>query len=139
MPDSEVPSSFFITEEDIPKWKEQRASKIIKRTTKEGFTYTYSEGAMAWPDPLDKPARTILTGEGGKGASRMKHAIYAENGKIRRLVPDELNQIQMFPQGWTRDEGNGKTMTDGHRAFCMGNTLVVGIPHAIGKALATRI
>ena len=30
-------------------------------------------------------------------------------------------------------------MTDGHRAFCMGNALVVGIPHLIGKELARRI
>ena len=80
-------------------------------------------------------ASSILTGEGGKGASRMKHAIYAQNGKIRRLVPDGLDQIQMFPKGWTADEGDGKKMADGHRAFCMGNALVVGIPHAIGVSM----
>lgn len=80
-------------------------------------------------------ASSILTGEGGKGASRMKHAIYAQNGKVRRLVPDGLDQIQMFPKGWTADEGDGKKMTDGHRAFCMGNALVVGIPHAIGISM----
>lgn len=111
---------------------------------REGFTYMYSEGAMAWPDPLDRPARTILTGEGGRGASRMKHAVEGDSGRIRRLVPDELDQIQMFPKGWT-DAG----MTDGQRAFCMGNALdgqrtfcmgsalVVGIPHAIGRVLAS--
>lgn len=139
VPDAEVPEAFFIEESELPKWEEQRASKKVERTTKEGFSYVYSEGAMAWPDPLDRPARTILTGEGGKGASRMKHAIFAENGRIRRLVPDELDQIQMFPKGWTRDEGDGKLMTDGHRAFCMGNALVVGIPHAIGKTIAKRL
>lgn len=129
VPDSEVPESFFIAEEDIPKWEAQRASKKIERTTKEGFTYTYSEGAMAWPDPLDKPARTILTGEGGRGASRMKHAVFAEDGRIRRLVPDELDMIQMFPKGWTRG------MSDSQRAFCMGNALVVGVVERIGKAI----
>lgn len=134
--DSEVPEHFFIKLDDIPKWEAQRASKKIERTTKEGFTYLYSEGAMPWPDPLDKPARTILTGEGGAGASRMKHAIYAEDGRIRRLVPDELDMIQMFPKGWTADEGDGEPMSEGHRAFCMGNALVVGIPHRIGKEIA---
>lgn len=129
VPDSEVPDSFFIDRDDIPKWEAQRASKKIERTTRDGFTYTYSEGAMAWPDPLDKPARTILTGEGGKGASRMKHAIYAEDGRIRRLVPDELDMIQMFPKGWTRG------MSDSQRAFCMGNALVVGVVERIGKAI----
>ncbi len=129
--DVEVPPQFFIDEVDIPKWEHQRAAKREPRVTKEGFEYMYTEGAMAWPDPIDKPARTILTGEGGRGASRMKHAIMGDSGRIRRLVPDELDQIQMFPKGWT-DTG----MTDGHRAFCMGNALVVGIPHAIGKIIA---
>lgn len=130
VPDSEVPEAFFIPKEKIASWKDQRAAKKIERE-KDGFTYTYAEGAMAWPDPLDKPARTILTGEGGSGASRMKHAIEGDSGRIRRLVPDELDQIQMFPKGWT-DTG----MTDGHRAFCMGNALVVEIPHRIGQQLA---
>lgn len=48
----------------------------------------------------------------------------------RRLVPDELDQLQGFPKGWT-DTG----MTDGHRAFCMGNALVTGVPHRIGEAM----
>lgn len=80
-------------------------------------------------------ASSILTGEGGKGASRMKHAIYAQNGKIRRLVPDGLDQIQMFLKAGRLMRGDGKKMTDGHRAFCMGNALVVGIPHAIGVSM----
>lgn len=45
-------------------------------------------------------------------------------------MSDELDQIQMFPKGWT-DTG----MTDGHRAFCMGNALVVEIPHRIGQRI----
>lgn len=60
----------------------------------------------------------------------MKHAVMGDSGRIRRLVPDELDQIQMFPKGWT-DTG----MSDGNRAFCMGNALVVGIPHEIGKRI----
>lgn len=136
VPDSEVPEAFFIPKEELPKWEYQRSAKREPRTTKAGFTYTYTEGAMAFPDPLDKPARTILTGEGGRSASRMKHAIRGDSGRIRRLVPDELDQIQMFPKGWTRGEGDGKKMSDGHRAFCMGNALVVGIPHRIGVEIA---
>lgn len=137
VPDTEVPEQFFIDEEDLPKWEYQRSAKKEERTTANGFTYNYTEGAMAWPDPLDQPARTILTGEGGRGASRMKHAVTGSSGRIRRLIPDELDQIQMFPKGWTASEGNGKRMTDGHRAFCMGNALVVGVPHMIGKVIAS--
>ena len=130
VPDAQVPPQFFIDEAELPKWEYQRAAKREPRVTSEGFEYMYTEGAMAWPDPLDRPARTILTGEGGRGASRMKHAVMGDSGRIRRLVPDELDQIQMFPKGWT-DTG----MTDGHRAFCMGNALVVGIPHRIGMTI----
>ena len=85
---------------------------------------------MAFPDSTSQPSRTILTGEGGRGASRTKHVV-EQDGRLRRLVPDELDQLQMFPKGWT-DTG----MSDGRRAFCMGNALVTGIPHRIGKVLA---
>ena len=88
---------------------------------------------MAFPDSLDKPSRTILTGEGGRGASRFKHVIEV-NGRYRRLVPDELDQLQGFPKGWTNTG-----MTNGHRAFCMGNALVTDIPHRIGKAIVRRL
>lgn len=138
VPDSEVPEQFFIAPDKLERWEYLKGPKKEPRKTREGFTYNYSEGGMAFPDALDAPARTILTGEGGSGASRMKHVIMGDSGRLRRLVPDELDQIQMFPKGWTQSEGNGKTMSDGHRAFCMGNALVVGIPHRIGEEIARR-
>lgn len=134
VPDTEVSAEFFIDDDKIPAWEAGRAAKRIDRVSKSGHPYVYTEGSMPWPDPTDRPARTILTSEGGKGASRMKHAVRGDSGRIRRLVPDELDQIQMFPKGWT-DTG----MTDGHRAFCMGNALVVGIPHRLGQELAKRL
>lgn len=30
-------------------------------------------------------------------------------------------------------------MSDVRRAFCMGNALIVGIPHRIGEAIAKRL
>lgn len=132
--DSMVPESYFIPDEKLESWIIARSSKKITRTTKAGFTYTYSEGAMAWPDSLDRPARTILTAEGGAGASRMKHAIKGSSGRYRRLIPDELDKIQMFPAGWTNSG-----MSDARRAFCMGNALVVGIPHRIGMEMSKRL
>lgn len=136
--DAEVPEQFFIAPDKLERWQYLKGPKKEPRTTRAGFTYNYSEGGMAFPDSLDKPARTILTGEGGMSASRMKHVIIGDSGRYRRLVPDELDQLQMFPKGWTRDEGEGKTMSDGHRAFCMGNALVVGIPHRIGMVIAQQ-
>lgn len=130
---SEVPDDFYIPSEKLGRWEYLKGSKSEERTNKQtGFTYHYSEGAMAFPDSLDNPSRTILTGEGGSGASRFKHIVKID-GRYRRLVPDELDQLQDFPKGWT-DTG----MTDGQRAFCMGNALVVRIPHMIGKEIAKR-
>lgn len=131
IPLDEVPEEFFIEPEQLPKWEYLKGSKREERTNrKTGFTYWYSEGQMAFPDATDRPSRTILTGEGGRGASRFKHVIKCGDGRYRRLVPDELDQLQGFPRGWTNTG-----MTDGNRAFCMGNALVTGIPHLIGKAI----
>ena len=71
-----VPEQFYISDEKLPDWRYLKGSKREERTNKKtGFTYTYSEGAMSFPDAIDKPSRTILTGEGGTGASRFKHVI----------------------------------------------------------------
>lgn len=129
--ESDVPEQFYIADEKLPDWRYLKGAKREERTNKKtGFTYTYSEGAMSFPDSIEKPSRTILTGEGGTGASRFKHVIECPDGRFRRLVPDELDRLQGFPKGWT-DTG----MTDGHRAFCMGNALVTGVPHRIGEAM----
>lgn len=129
--DSRVPGEFFIDPESIARWEYLKGSKREERIDKKtGFTYTYSEGSMSFPDPTDKPSRTLLTGEGGTGPSRFKHVIRCADGRLRRLVPDELDMLQGFPAGWT-DTG----MTDGQRAFCMGNALVTSVPHRIGIAM----
>ena len=130
VPSSEVPPDFFIDAKALSSWTYLKGAKREERMAKNGFTYTYSEGPVAFPDPKNQPSRTILTGEGGRGASRTKHVV-EQDGKFRRLVPDELDQLQMFPKGWT-DTG----MSDGRRAFCMGNALVTGVPHRIGQILA---
>ena len=133
----EVPESFYVDGDKLERWRYLKGSKSEERVKKAAdgteFTYHYSEGSMAFPDLLTNPSRTILTGEGGAGASRFKHIVEID-GRYRRLVPDELDQLQGFPKGWT-DTG----MSDGHRAFCMGNALVVGIPHRIGLEIANRV
>ena len=129
--DEEVPESYYVPETQVEKWEYLKGAKRERRVAKNGHEYWYSEGSMAFPDLPEKPSRTILTGEGGAGASRFKHIIRCKDGRYRRLVPDELDQLQTFPKGWT-DTG----MTDGRRAFCMGNSLVVGVPHLIGQAIA---
>ncbi len=130
VPDQEVAESYYVPDAQIGRWEYLKGAKRERRTARNGHEYWYSEGSMAFPDLPENPSRTILTGEGGTGASRFKHIIRCGDGRYRRLVPDELDQLQTFPKGWT-DTG----MTDGRRAFCMGNALVVGVPHLIGAEI----
>lgn len=129
--ESLVPEEFFIPEEDVKKWEYEKGAKKIERTSAEGYTYTFSEGAMAFPDSLDKPSRTIITGEGGASASRFKHVILTPSGRYRRLIPLELERLNMFPDNHTCHPD----VTDGRRAFLMGNALVCGIIQQVGKSL----
>jgi DNA (cytosine-5)-methyltransferase 1 len=132
VPDSDVQEHFFIPASQVDQWRYLKGPKKVERVARNGHAYIYSEGGIAFPDPLDKPSRTILTGEGGSTPSRFKHLIETEDGKgFRRLVPVELERLNGFPDGWT-DTG----MPDGRRAFMMGNALVVGVVERIGKALA---
>ena len=129
-----VPNEFFISEEDLPKWQYQKGSKSLKRIDKStGYEYNYSEGAMAFPDYLDRASRTIITGEGGAGPSRFKHVIKTESGRYRRLIPVELERLNMFPDNHTFGS------SDLRRAFLMGNALVTGIVEDIALVLKERM
>lgn len=133
IPESEVPEEFFISDEDLKQWKYLKGAKHEPRTTKDGFEYMYSEGGMAFPDDLDMPSRTIITGEGGKAPSRFKHVIEQTPGKFRRLTPIELERLDGFPDNHT------KGATDIRRAFLMGNALVIPIIEKIGRAIINKI
>lgn len=128
-----VPKSFFIEEKNLDKWRYLKGAKNEKRINKaSGFEYNYTEGGMVFPDPLDKPSRTIITGEGGASPSRFKHVIKTSKGKLRRLTPIELERLNMFPDNHTEGASDIK------RAFFMGNALVVGIIEKVGKSLIKR-
>ncbi len=126
-----VPEEFFISDEDLPKWQYEKGAKKINRVSKQGFEYVFSEGGMAFPDSLDLPSRTIITGEGGPAPSRFKHVIRTKSGRYRRLLPIELERMNMFPDNHTYH----LEVSDGRRAFLMGNALVCGIVEEIGKSL----
>jgi DNA (cytosine-5)-methyltransferase 1 len=126
-----IDKEFFV--DDLTKWEYLKGPKKEKRTTADGYEYFYSEGGMTFPDPVDKPSRTIITGEGGKSASRFKHVIKVGD-KHRRLTPVELERLNMFPDNHTYIEG----ITSTKRAFFMGNALVVGIVEKLGTELLER-
>jgi DNA (cytosine-5)-methyltransferase 1 len=126
--EKDVPEEYFINKKDLEKWTYLKGGKNEKRKAKNGFEFTYSEGPVAFPDPLDKPSRTIITSEGGSTPSRFKHVVKTKKG-LRRLTPIELERLCMFPENHT--DGN----TDTRRAFFMGNALVVGVIDKLGETL----
>lgn len=126
-----VPEEYYISAEDLPKWQYKKGAKKMNRLSRDGYAYIFSEGAMAFPDSLDRPSRTIITSEGGAAPSRFKHVVLTPSGRYRRLMPIELERLNMFPDNHTLLPG----VSDGRRAFLMGNALVCGIVKQVGKSL----
>lgn len=127
--------SFYIPETDIERWKYFKGSKREERTKANGFKYFYTEGAMSFPDSLDKPSRTIITSEGGSGPDRCRHVIKDDTNRLRRLTPIELERLNMFPDNHTEHPN----VSNSKRAFLMGNALVCGIVTKIGEELEKRL
>jgi DNA (cytosine-5)-methyltransferase 1 len=139
LPDSEVPSEYWVDATRLAEWEYLKGAKSIERTHKgSGATYNYAEGKMAFPDLLSNPSRTILTGEGGTSPSRFKHIIKTKKG-FRRLTPIELERLSGFPDHWTAVGKVGGQISDVKRAFFIGNALVVGLIARVGKVLADEM
>jgi DNA (cytosine-5)-methyltransferase 1 len=132
-----------ILETEMDKWRYLKGKKAELRRTSKNHEFYYTEGPLALTDALDKPSRTIITSEGGAGASRFKHLIKLGN-KYRRLLPKELERLNMFPDNHTQFGQDpykiGESeITAGKRAFFMGNALVVGVIEKIGVGIIKTI
>jgi len=115
--------------EELTKWISLKGAKKIDRISKTGHPYTFSEGSIAFPDPIDKPARTMLTSE--SSINRSTHVIEdPETKKLRLITPVEAERIQGFNDNWTNTG-----MPEKFRYFCMGNALVVGVVERMGRTL----
>jgi len=110
------------------------------------FAYGYKEGGLPFPDDVRKAGRTIITSEGGPSVSRFKHIICdvcgsgnskhktsddcISAGRLRRLYPEEMERMNCFSSSHSRVCESIK-ISDGKRAFFMGNALVVGVVQKI--------
>lgn len=120
----------FITEDErMKKWVYLKGAKKIPRKSANGHEYIFSEGPIAFPDPWDRPGRTMLTSE--STLNRSTHVVADPgSGKLRILTPVEAERLQGFDDNWT-DTGMPQRM----RFFCMGNALVVPMITRMGKIL----
>lgn len=127
--DGPVDDKYYITGDSLEKWTYMKGAKRIERTSKTGFKYQFSEGPIAFPDPLDRPGRTMLTSEGT--LNRSTHIIEDKStGKKRKLTPIECERLNGFPDDWTKTE-----MPERQRYFIMGNALVVPLISKMGEQI----
>lgn len=128
-----VDSRFYITDDKMPKWTYLKGSKKIPRRAANGHEYIFSEGPVAFPDPWNRPGRTMLTSE--STLNRSTHVVSDPGtGRLRTLTPIEAERLQGFNDNWTKDTTSGE-MPDRMRYFCMGNALVVPMITRMGKVL----
>lgn len=129
----EADPKFFIPTDKMSKWSYLKGSKKIDRTAANGHSYVFSEGPVAFPDPWDRPGRTMLTSE--STLNRSTHVVAdRKTGNLRLLTPVEAERLQGFDDNWTNTG-----MPDRMRYFCMGNALVVSMITRMGKVLDTII
>lgn len=124
-----VDEKYYIPLEKISKWTYLKGAKKIPRVSSSGHEYIFSEGPIAFPDPLDRPGRTMLTSE--STLNRSTHVVKdPSTNRLRLLTPVETERLQGFDDDWTNTG-----MPDRWRYFCMGNALVVPMVSRIGKEL----
>lgn len=124
-----VDSKYYIPGDKMAKWIYLKGAKKIPRTSADGHEYTFSEGPIAFPDPWDKPGRTMLTSEAT--LNRSTHVVSDPGtGRLRLLTPTEAERLQGFEDEWTNTG-----MPDRMRYFCMGNALVVPMITRMGRIL----
>ena len=129
----EADEKCFIPTDKMSKWSYLKGSKKINRTAANGHQYVFSEGPVAFPDPWDRPGRTMLTSE--STLNRSTHVVAdRKTGNLRLLTPVEAERLQGFDDNWTNTG-----MPDRMRYFCMGNALVVPMITRMGKVLNTII
>lgn len=128
-----VEEKYYIPGDKMAKWVYLKGAKKIPRTSANGHQYVFSEGPIAFPDPGDKPSRTMLTSE--STLNRSTHVVCDPGTlRLRLLTPIEAERLQGFDDDWTNTG-----MPDRMRYFCMGNALVVPMITRMGRVLDTII
>lgn len=124
-----VDEKYYIPGDKMAKWTYLKGAKKIPRTAANGHEYVFSEGPIAFPDPWDRPGRTMLTSE--STLNRSTHLVSDPGtGRLRLLTPIEAERLQGFDDDWTNTG-----MPPRMRYFCMGNALVVPMITRMGKVL----
>ncbi len=129
--ETDVDEKYYLDgdEAKLAKWEYLKGAKKIERTSKTGHSYIFSEGPLAFPDPIDRPARTMLTSE--SSINRSTHVVRdPQTNRLRLITPVEAERLNGFNDNWTNSG-----MPEKFRYFCMGNALVVNLVEKMGNAI----
>lgn len=129
--ESDVEEKYYLDgdNEKLEKWKYLKGAKKVPRVSKTGHEYVFSEGPLAFPDPIDRPARTMLTSE--SSVNRSTHVVEdPQTKRLRLLTPVEAERLNGFEDNWTNSG-----MPEKFRYFCMGNALVVNLIEKMGISI----
>ncbi len=133
----DLSDAMYLSKDKVDKFRYLRGAKKFERTNSEGYTYTYSEGAMALVDSADLPSRTLLTSE--SSISRTTHLIEDSRG-YRLLTALETERLQGFPDNWTKVKLSKEVgVSDTRRKFFMGNALIIEVVENLGKYIADNL
>ncbi|MBK5253400.1 MAG: DNA (cytosine-5-)-methyltransferase [Peptostreptococcaceae bacterium] len=122
-------------------WQYIKGGKKKHRISKTGYKYEFSEGPVPFPEPLNKPSRTMLTSE--STFNRSTHVVMDPvKHRIRKITPIEAERLQGFNDCWTKlcdftikGQVETKEMPERMRYFCMGNALVVPMVTRMAKTI----
>ena len=118
-----------MSKEERQTWQYLKGAKKLSRKAENGHEYIFSEGPISMIDEENKPARTMLTSEGG--FNRSTHIVKdKKTGRIRLITAEEAERIQGFPTGHTKFCTMGERVVEmplNKRRFMMGNALVVDL------------
>lgn len=103
----------------------------------DAVTYPWKEGAVPFPEPLDRASRTItLSGLGGPSPSRERLVVVDPWSKrLRVLTPVEAERLQGFHDGWTDVAG----VPEAWRYKTLGNSLITGVVEGIACCLQHQL
>ena len=116
------PGAFFVDGDDLENWQFLKGAKSLTRISRAtGIEYTYDEGPIPFPDPIDRPVADDPDRRGRLDAVALQAPDPDRGRPFPAADAARTGTTQRVPGDWTTG------MSDGKRAFMMGNALVVGL------------
>ena len=112
---------YFLRKADMPQWIYAKGAKSEKRYRRDGSAYYFSEGSVPFPEPLDRPSRTMLTSESRVG--RTSHVVKdPATSRLRVLTPVECERLKWISR-WLDRHGDARVYALFLYGQCFGRSI----------------